>query len=223
MVCAAVSPAGDFAAVLDASFWLQNEHRRRRRTRRMRRRRRRRRVEKLAAVQTSAVPTESNSGNRCLSPQSPFPCSLSAQIHAEAHKFKLYLSWSTAGSEKRVGKSTTSHGLSSCGRLVSLLPTRRRQVHPQSDTTGGLEANEGVRFCFVPFPEITLVGSFLSDIPLPGSFEIKPSHSTASLTMKKGGFSFSAAGGPTPRDDSARSDRKENALPGSEVPPLSFT
>lgn len=41
--------------------------------------------------------------------------------------------------------------------------------------------------------------------------------------MKKGGFSFSAAGGPTPRDDSARSDRKENALPGSEVPPLSPT
>ncbi|KAI9528841.1 hypothetical protein NQZ68_017440 [Dissostichus eleginoides] len=50
---------------------------------------------------------------------------------------------------------------------------------------------------------------------------IKPSHSTASLTMKKGGFSFTAAGGPTPRDDSARSDRKENALPGCEVPPLS--
>lgn len=39
--------------------------------------------------------------------------------------------------------------------------------------------------------------------------------------MKKGGFSFSAAGGHTPRDDSARSDRKENALPGCEVPPLS--
>ncbi|KAK2825936.1 hypothetical protein Q5P01_020150 [Channa striata] len=39
--------------------------------------------------------------------------------------------------------------------------------------------------------------------------------------MKKGGFSFSAAGGPTPRDDSARSDRRENALPGCEVPPLS--
>lgn len=55
------------------------------------------------------------------------------------------------------------------------------------------------------------------------SYEIKPSHSTASLTMKKGGFSFSAAGGPTPRDDSARSDRKENALPGAEVPPLSPT
>ncbi|KAA8582086.1 hypothetical protein FQN60_008826 [Etheostoma spectabile] len=52
------------------------------------------------------------------------------------------------------------------------------------------------------------------DIPLPGPFEIKPSHSTASLTMKKGGFSFTAAGGPTPRDDSARSDRKEYALPG---------
>ncbi|KAG7224134.1 hypothetical protein INR49_019869, partial [Caranx melampygus] len=34
--------------------------------------------------------------------------------------------------------------------------------------------------------------------------------------MKKGGFSLSAAGGPTPRDDSARSDRKENALPGFE-------
>lgn len=127
-------------------------------------RRRRRRVEKLAAVQTSAVPTESNSGNRCLNPQSPFPCSLSDQI---AHNLKLYLSWSKGGSEKRVGKSTTSHGLSSCGRLDSLLPTRRRQVHPQSDTTGGLEANEGVRFCFVPFPEITLVGSFLSDIPPP--------------------------------------------------------
>lgn len=60
--------------------------------------------------------------------------------------------------------------------------------------------------------------------PLPCcSYEIKPSHSTASLTMKKGGFSFSAAGGPTPRDDSARSDRKENALPGAEVPPLSPT
>lgn len=55
------------------------------------------------------------------------------------------------------------------------------------------------------------------------SYEIKPSHSTASLTMKKGGFSFSAAGGPTPRDDSARSDRNENALPGAEVPPLSPT
>lgn len=41
--------------------------------------------------------------------------------------------------------------------------------------------------------------------------------------MKKGGFSFSAAGGPTPRDDSARHDRKENALPGFEVPPLSPT
>lgn len=41
--------------------------------------------------------------------------------------------------------------------------------------------------------------------------------------MKKGGFSFSVAGGPTPRDDSARSDRKENALPGVKVPPLSPT
>ncbi|TNN60996.1 hypothetical protein EYF80_028774 [Liparis tanakae] len=38
--------------------------------------------------------------------------------------------------------------------------------------------------------------------------------------MRKGGFSFAAAGGPTPREDSARSDRKENALPGCEVPPL---
>lgn len=110
----------------------------------------RRRVEKLAAVQTSAVPIESNSGNRCLNPQSPVPCSLSDQIHGEAHEFKLYLSGSTAGSEKRVGKSTTSLGLSSCGRLDSLLPTRRRQVHPQSDTTGGLEAKGGVRFCFFP-------------------------------------------------------------------------
>lgn len=36
--------------------------------------------------------------------------------------------------------------------------------------------------------------------------------------MKKGGFSFSAAGGPTPRDDSARSDRKENALPRRRGP-----
>lgn len=45
-----------FAAVLDASFRIQNEQRRRRR-RRTTRRRRRRRLEKLAAVQTSAVPT----------------------------------------------------------------------------------------------------------------------------------------------------------------------
>lgn len=74
-----------------------------------------------------------------------------------------------------------------------------------------------------PFPSAALAAPFLSDIPLPGPFQIKPSHSTASLTMKKGGFSFSVAGGPTPRDDSARSDRKENALPGFKVPPLSPT
>ncbi|KAK5926087.1 hypothetical protein CgunFtcFv8_021686 [Champsocephalus gunnari] len=91
-------------------------------------------------------------------------------------------------------------------------------IHIFSDTTGELEATGRLRFCF---PRITLVGPFLSDIPLPGPFEIKPPHSTASLTMNKGGFSLTAAGGPTPRDDSARSDRKENALPGCEVPPLS--
>ncbi|CAB1461115.1 unnamed protein product [Pleuronectes platessa] len=51
---------GGFAAVLDASLGLQPGQRRRKRRKssRRRRRRRRRRVEKLAAVQTSAVPTQ---------------------------------------------------------------------------------------------------------------------------------------------------------------------
>lgn len=102
----------------------------------------------------------------------------------------------------------------------------RGQVHPQSDTTG---APEALRSCaWSPLPSFTSLSSvlFLTDIHLPGSFEIKPSHSNESLTMrgKKVAFPFFlAAGGPTPRDDSAQSDRRENALPGSQVPPPSTT
>lgn len=87
-------------------------------------------------------------------PQPPFPCSLSNQIHGDAHKLKLYLSWSAAGSQKRDGKSTTSHGSSSCGREDSLLPTQRGQIHPQLDTTrgfGGHRGSAGFFFLFSPF------------------------------------------------------------------------
>lgn len=60
----------------------------------------------------------------------------------------------------------------------------RSQIHPQSDTTGMLRPC-GAASLPRSLPSLTFLGSFLSDIHLPGSFEIKPSHSTASLTMKK--------------------------------------
>ncbi len=151
----------------------------------------------------------------------PKAASMFTLKYREMWRFKVYLSWSTAGSEKRDGKSTTSHGLTSCGRCDSLpLATRRAQVHPHrcSRRVGG--DLRGLRLRLPPSPWITFVGPFLSDIPLPASFDQTITFHRV-LNNEKGGFSFSAAGGPTPRDDSARSDRKENALPGCEVPPLS--
>lgn len=71
-----------------------------------------------------------------------------------------------AGSQKRDGKSTTSRGSSSCGREDSLLPTRRGQVHPQSDTTRG--------FCFPPFPKS--LSSVLSSRISPSLARLRSNH-----------------------------------------------
>lgn len=126
------------AAVLDATFWLQNEQRRRRRRRR--RTRRRRRVEKLAAVQTSAVPTRWVQTQEAPAVWTPPPPHVPKNKHPKTLKTQSLprLVLRRVGTKNATVKSTTSQGLSSCGRWDSLLlpllllPTRRGQVHPHT-------------------------------------------------------------------------------------------
>lgn len=99
----------------------------------------------------------------------------------------------------------------------------RRQVHPRPDTTGELEALRGCVFTLLPC--FTYSSRFFPlGYPPPWLVWVQTITFHRVLNNeKKGGFSFFAAGGPTPRDDSAQSNRRENALPGSEVPPPSTT
>lgn len=152
---------------------LAEQRRRRRRTRA-----RRRRAEKLAAVQTPAVPA---GGVRLRKPLSDSPntfppdpkrtqvtegsnlpqrlrrrCRTAAAVNPQLHadKFVLIFSNKTRELERRWAVFFSSSS-------VSLF-------HPN------------------PFRWSFPLGYF----PLPGPLKIKPSHSTASLTMKKGGLSF---------------------------------
>lgn len=98
--------------------------------------------------------TGSNSGSRCLNPAIPAPVFPYTTLNTPKHG-DSYLSRSAAGSRKHDGKSTTSHGLSSCGRWDSLLPTRRGQVHPhilRSDRRAGGDRG-GNAFSVSPFSQ----------------------------------------------------------------------
>ncbi|MEQ2313434.1 hypothetical protein AMECASPLE_001960 [Ameca splendens] len=163
--------------------------------------RRRRRAGKLAAVQTPAVPTDwvqLGKPSTHFRPKAPNTLQFWTQF---------YLNGSTAGSEKNMG---IIHKVHTDGRIdCSQHEPGRVPPHIHSQDRRGVDILPQSR-------------SFALGPSLPDPFEIKPSHSCASLTMKKGGLSFSAAGGPTPRDDSSRPDRRETPFSGCEAPPLSL-
>lgn len=161
---------------MDASYCLQNEPSRRR-TRR-RRRRRRRRAEKLAAVQTPAVPTGSKSGSRCLRVPSPplLPCPrLPNRIHGDVYKRKLYLSSSSAGSQNGDSKSTTSLGLSSVRTVGLAAPDTARTSSSAGRCNRSVrEATGGTRFSSSPLPKS--LSSVLSSRISPSLARLRSNH-----------------------------------------------
>lgn len=137
--------------------------------------------EKLAAVRTPAVPTGSDSGSRRpvrLIP--PPPHTHSPTPARKRGKFELYLGSSAAGRGEETPRYI--HNFSPLRAHAG----RQDSLKPRTSSS----APEALRSCArspLPLPSFTSLSSvlFLSDIHLPGSFQIKPSHSNASLTMKK--------------------------------------